>query len=170
MAYWKCWDDFVNLQYSCSFKNCLSAFNRVVFADDDFAPIEIFSDSSQEGNQENSQAQEVDFAKLERSGNNDFDNETMRIDTLNQTDSLSTQLHPVAFANRDGSPRPSTSTLTPLVSTEVVRPYPKIIRSESSGRKGRERGKSHIYTESSEKTRPQTLADEKAQSEELKLI
>lgn len=151
-------------------KSGIWPFNRLVFGDDDFAPIEIFSDSSQEGNQENSQAQEVDFVELERTGNIDFDNETMHIEALNQTDPLSTQLHPVAFANRDASPRPSTSTLTPLVSPEVVRPYPKIIRSENTGRKGRERGKSRIYTESPEKTRLQTLADEKVQREELKLI
>lgn len=142
--------------------------HRLVFHDDDFAPIEIFSENSQEVNLEPSQAEEVDFVELERTEKNDFDDGTLSIDDLNQTDPLSTQLGPVA--NRDASPLPSTSASKPLVTPEMVRPYPKIIRSENTGKQERERGKSGIYTESPEKTRLQMLADEKARKEELKLI
>lgn len=97
-------------------------FNRHIFVDEDFAPMEVFGATSQNHADENKE-------------------------------------------KNDKTPSDSTSVLSP----ELVRPYPKKITSENnSSRKGREKGKSRVLTDSPEKDRLQRLDEEKKRKQQVK--
>lgn len=57
----------------------------------------------------------------------------------------------------------------PILSPEVVRPYPKKILGSSSSKKGREKGKSRVFTDTPEKDRLQALYEEKIRKRQVKM-
>lgn len=137
------------------------------------------SGSSQEESKENSQEierQEVDFVELEKNQNDEVIDESCdRDETL--ADPLDNQSDITASANVVPSPTvlplpnvvPSgLQTNNNIMSPEAVRP--KKVFNENTSKKGREKGKSRVYTDTPEKNRLQMLHKEKKRKRQVKLI
>ncbi|KAL3273016.1 hypothetical protein HHI36_014472 [Cryptolaemus montrouzieri] len=118
--------------------------NKLVFGDDDFAPIDIFSTGYHDLTDENTHnTQDLHFVDSEASQNNEVvDREQNKTPTLDAD--------PVSVSDADDPLHVSSSKA--ILTPEVVRPYPKKAITDSVlKRKGREKGRSRIYTETPEK-------------------
>lgn len=126
--------------------------NKLVFGDDDFAPIDIFSTGYHDLTDENTQnTQDLHFVDSETSQNNVIVDREQ-----NKSPTLDADLVSVSDADDPLHVSSSKAILTP----EVVRPYPKKTISDSVlKRKGREKGRSKIYTETPEKNRLESLRE-----------
>lgn len=125
-------------------------FNKLAFADEDFAPTEMFSLSPGEKEAINLQSsQESCQTNLE--GNN-----CKSVDAEKTSENCE-------------APEVIPSTSKAIISPEVVRPYPTAITREKKSRKiKREKGKSRILTDTPEKDRLQMLHDEKEKKRQEK--
>lgn len=134
--------------------------NKLVFGDDDFAPIDIFSTGYHDLTDENTHnTQDLHFVDSETSQNNEVvDREQNKTPTLDAD--------PVSVSDADDPLHVSSSKA--ILTPEVVRPYPKKAITDSVlKRKGREKGRSRIYTETPEKNRLESLRNEKNRKREL---
>ncbi|CAK1597348.1 unnamed protein product [Parnassius mnemosyne] len=155
-------------------------FNRLAFGDDDFAPIEVFGARSQnegDGGGLDLERLEVDFVGIETS--QERVNENCAGDEIlgSEADPLNHQSDIAAPPNLasssssvTSSPNVFPSTSETVLSPEAVRPYPKIVTNKKTSIKGREKGKSRIYTETPEKNRLEILQDKKERMRQLKMM
>lgn len=139
--------------------------NRLAFGDDDFAPIEIYAASSQDA-RENTQ-NEVDLVESEI--NDDMD-DSREDETSVGANIIGNRSKVVSSPNviLPSNAVPSGSTL--ILSPESVRPYPKKAIGEKAVKKGREKGKSRVFTDTPEKDRLQILHEEKERKQQIKIM
>lgn len=151
-------------------------FNRLAFGDDDFAPIEIFSGSSQEKDKENNQETDRQEEEPVRSLNDEIIDKScnrgeIQTDPLNNQSNFDASVNIVPRLNDSPLPQAGPSFQTNNnMSPTAVRPYPKKIFNENKSKKGREKGKSRVYTDTPEKNRLQILHEEKQRKREVKLM
>ncbi|CAG9571810.1 unnamed protein product [Danaus chrysippus] len=114
--------------------------NQLVFGDDDFAPIDIFSTGYHYLTDENThKRQDLHFVDSETSQNNEVVDREQ-----NKTPTLDTD--PISVSDADDSLHVPSSQA--MLTPDVVRPYPKKAITDSVlKRKGREKGRSRIYTD-----------------------
>ncbi|XP_034828899.1 uncharacterized protein [Maniola hyperantus] len=134
--------------------------NKLVFGDDDFAPIDIFSTGYHDLTDENThKTQDLHFVDSETTQNNEVVDREQ-----NKTPTLDTD--PISVSDADDSLHVSSSQA--MLTPDVVRPYPKKAITDSVlKRKGREKGRSRIYTDTPEKNRLESLRNEKDRKREL---
>lgn len=133
-------------------------FDRLAFGDDNFALIEIFDVSTQNEGDEN---------KLDCEGDGTLADEANPLD--NQSDTVAS---PNVAPSSKVIPSPNVvpSSSTTILSPEAVRPYPKKVVDGKASRKGREKGKSRVYTETPEIDSLQILEEQIERKLQLKLM
>ena len=135
-------------------------FNKLIFNDEDFAPVQVYHSNPVTNDNENTAGEEqrgipdnelvtVSYELAEVSGDVPARTPT----TLSRDVSPSLLSQPLLFMDFD-KPTPSTSKL--LKTPEMIRPFPKVQRRKQT-RNGRSLGKSRIYTDTPEKTRIEDL-------------
>ncbi|XP_022834564.1 uncharacterized protein LOC111362220 [Spodoptera litura] len=135
-------------------------FNKLIFNDEDFAPVQVYHSNLVTNDNENTAGEEqrgipdnelvtVSYELAEVSGDVPARTPT----TLSRDVSPSLLSQPLLFMDFD-KPTPSTSKL--LKTPEMIRPFPKVQRRKQT-RNGRSLGKSTIYTDTPEKNRIEDL-------------
>jgi len=151
-------------------------FNKLVFSDNDFAPVQVYqSDPTTESNDNNipdipeenlpptspSVLQQQDFHISSGKKTPEIDAPststrfvTPEVDTRLTTRPKSVEIDsPSASFGLQSPEITAPSTSTEIITPEVIRPYPKVNREMKNIKKKREQGKSRIYTDTSEKNR-----------------
>lgn len=123
-------------------------FNKLAFSDDDFAPCDVYINKQSQDN-----TTDVDL-ELQISTSNDIEPESHLTLTLTPRHFTPPPIDIDAKRLVQPEPIPSTSN---AITPESVRPLPKIIKTVLK-RKGKEKGKSRIYTNTPEKERLEELA------------
>lgn len=143
-------------------KTGISPFNRLVFSDDDFAPLQVYNSNSA-GQHDDERPEEVAQLELD-SGSRESPS---LLDTIPEDMGVIEQLlisEPGPSASepfRSVTPQPSSSVniqtsgdINAIKTPELIRPYPKIKKNtQNNTKKGRSLGKSRIYTNTPEKYR-----------------
>lgn len=137
--------------------------NRLAFGDDDFAPIEIFDVSCQPQHADISQNKAIEGGEKDQALADETSSSGEQFDIVE-----SPNLAPSSSVIP--SPNVVPSSATTHLSPAAVRPYPKKVMNQKSSKRGRQKGKSRVYTESPEKDRLQIMQDEKDRKRQLKLM
>ncbi|XP_022909090.1 uncharacterized protein [Onthophagus taurus] len=117
-------------------------FNKLVFSDEDFAPVQVYhNDSAPEPSVTNAEATNDEAAPQEAP----------------QTSPPASPVLPVVCSSSSYA-MASPSTSLGIVTPEMIRPYPKIHKTTSATAKKRKIGKSRIYTDTPEKNRLEDIA------------
>lgn len=117
-------------------------FNKLVFSEDDFAPVKVYQSVSAL-NPESDVGQNIDGKILTTSSSSNF---------IPASDSVPSPLQNINM----NMPLTSSALITP----EMIRPYPKVSKdAKKKSKSGREPGKSRIYTDTPEKDRLEEIGN-----------
>ncbi|CAB3229729.1 unnamed protein product [Arctia plantaginis] len=152
------WDNNKTAGADCAYeKTGIWPFNKLIFNDDDFAPVQVYHSNPATNPNESAGGEELGIPSDEL---NTVSGELCNV-LARTSPNLSGDISPSLLSQHleltvidFDNPAPSTSNV--LKTPEMIRPFPKVQR-RTQTRKGRSLGKSRIYTDTPEKTRIEEL-------------
>lgn len=134
-------------------------FNTLAFGDEDFAPIQVYTSVEEASDTKSNDAENIPINQKDAITEASLGVSTSS-DTSLSLPVTSPPLNKTIDANQTTPPNVKASTSKTLITPEMICPYPKVFK-KASTKKGRQPGRSRIYTDSPEKDRLQELQEAK---------